>query len=218
MKTAHLIVSILLLALNAQAAGFTFSVRDPIPVPSFSISNSLNYFSYLTEQKPWAPSTTNTGWTTNTLIATPFKLETPQTLRLIGVNLVQGVASTRMRIGVYSATSIQDWYPSALVADSGEIDCSSSGDKTAAVDVTIGPGVYWAVALINGDTTVPHVRTMNSSFGQMNPLLGAANLGNALRSGIAVTNDWGALPSTFPAGAALWGSTVTTPAIGARFQ
>lgn len=205
-------------SLKRYAEGAAFGINPESIVPSFSISNSLNYYSYLTEQKPWAPSSSNVAWTTNMLLATPFRVETPQNLKLLGVNLINGVASTRMRIGVYAPTSLTDWYPSALVADSGEIDCSSSGDKTAAVDVTIGPGVYWAVAFINGNTTIPHVRAMNSSFGQMNPLLGAGNLGNAIRSGITVSNAWGALPSTFPTGAALWSSTVTTPAIGARFQ
>lgn len=196
----------------------TISASGGSSFSAFSVSNSLNYYHYLSELKPWAPSTTNVSWTSNTFVATPFLVTYPMTLRLIGLNAVNGVASTRARIGIYGSTSVSNFYPNALIVESGELNTSSSGDKTAAVDVALPVGTYWAAVLVNGDTTIPHIRALNTSFGQNNPLLGAANLGNAIRNVITVSNDYGALPSTFPAGAALGGSTVSTPAIGAKFQ
>lgn len=153
--------------------------------------------------------------TANTLYGIPFIAPTRgATLDRLGFNVVTLLAGNA-RVGLYSATSDTNLYPNALVVDGGGISTGSGGVKSATISQVLTPGaLYWAVYL--GDAA-PSVRTHQG--GTATNILGFdSSLPNGGTRGISVAQAYGALPATFPVGAALVITGTTFPAVFGRYS
>lgn len=159
---------------------------------------------------------------TSTMYAVPFVSGPGGTVDRIAFNVTAAVASTIGRVGIYSATDANggDLYPSTLVVDGGEFDCSTTGVKSASISASLNASdVYWFVfhfdnttATLTGPTiracavaSLPTILGMSSAFGT-NP-----------NTHLSITGQtYGALPGTFPAGATV--QTGVAPAALVRFS
>ncbi len=113
-------------------------------------------------------------------------------------------ASSHARTGIYSDDG--NMYPNALMVDCGEVDTSSGlGTKTSTCTSTfLSPGLYWIVW--HNDGTSPVIRGYPNAA--LLPLLGEpATIATAQGVAWSVTAAYGALPSTFPGGAAVINTT-----------
>jgi hypothetical protein len=77
----------------------------------------------------------------NNLDAFPIIVPVEQAFDRIGVNVVSTPAG-KLRLGIYADNNGK---PGSRILDSGEIDVSSTGLKTATINITLEPGLYWLV-------------------------------------------------------------------------
>lgn len=104
------------------------------------------------------------------------------------------LAAGFVRVGMYAD---DDGVPGALLADGGALDCSSTGIKTAAVNVAVTPNLYWFVGWVTG--TSPTIRVCAGASANQFPQP-SLNPGSSVQtcfreSGLAVD---GALPASAP--------------------
>lgn len=117
-----------------------------------------------------------------------------KTLQSIGLEVTTGVASAQARVGIYADAA---GLPAALLADSGVLDCSTTGVKSGAVSITLAVGVrYWLAVLSSSTQTYRGV-----------PVAALQSLGIPAAGGTTVftlrraTQTFASgLPSTGPAG------------------
>lgn len=135
----------------------------------------------------------------------PFLVATAITLDQLVVEVTTAVAATTVRLGIYSANT--DLQPVALIVDAGTIDSSTTGVKTASVNVTLQPGLYLFCSNSNG---APSLRTQRSGrlIGML-PALGTAPYAGAIQG----TQTYGAFPST----PTLWDTTSGTSGQGIHY-
>jgi len=110
----------------------------------------------------------------------------------IGMDVLgAGASGARFRLGVYDD---KDLYPNKLLVDSGELNAETTGVKTASIDLTLSPGVYW-LAYIANDSTIdtPYADSLLARYA----LQASDNLFMGWVKGIT----YGALPDPFPSGA-----------------
>lgn len=158
-------------------------------------------------------TTSNTAQVINNMSAVPFVAPSRGgTLDRLSY-VVTTLAAGNARVGIYDAVSLTNVYPNNLIVDGGGLSTGTTGNKNAVISQALVPGaLYWAVYL--GDAT-PTVRTYTTTG--LSGILGFANTLSANPSrALTVTQTYGALPGTFPAGAVL--STSAPPAIWARFS
>lgn len=107
------------------------------------------------------------------------------------------------RIGIYLAGS--NGYPTTLIGESGQINLSGSGAgaRTASVDISVdGDKSYW-VAFLGGSASAYLINPIQS-LSNMDIYGVTAPTGStsfAAGSGITVSQAYGTMPLTFPAGA-----------------
>lgn len=102
------------------------------------------------------------------------------------------------RVGIYEATSDTNLYPGALVVDSGQFDCTTTGVKSATISATLKPNtLYWFAYHLGGATSTLRLLNTTSTPNVMG--FGAA-LGGSSRSGLTGAQAYGALPATYNAG------------------
>jgi len=124
----------------------------------------------------------------NLLFAEPFLVCQKLELDRVGVNIAgPGGAGAKLRLGIYS--SDENLYPSELKLDAGEVDATTTGWKTLGISLVLKPGIYY-VALVSNDSTV------DLYWGWVCQMV---SLG--ISQGWRVSQTYGALPATFPAGA-----------------
>lgn len=119
----------------------------------------------------------------------------------IAVNVTSlTTAGDKGRIGIYTSTSQANLYPDELIADSGELDFSTTGVKSVTINKKLIPNqVYWA-AYIGGGSTI-NLRTPGTTG--VNTLLGnSPSSFTVFNYGISATLSYAALPATFTSGAA----------------
>jgi hypothetical protein len=120
-----------------------------------------------------------------------------------------GGVSSKARVGLYEATSDANLYPSALVADFGEIDTSGTGFLTLNVNQVLEPAkLYWfAILLTGGGGTVP---VLGGPSSLDNSIFGAAGASRseAGRYWVTAVHSYSALPGPFPTGASILGSGI----------
>lgn len=90
----------------------------------------------------------------NQLFATPFKMQKGQAVSHIGLSVSTASGGALGQAALYAARS-GDYYPTTLLAESGEFDASTTGFKeTTLSTVVIAPytGVYWGV--VHGNSGV----------------------------------------------------------------
>jgi hypothetical protein len=148
----------------------------------------------------------------NDLWAVPFRAPRRRgsSIDTIAFRVTTLVAASNARIGLYAnAGATDDPYPSALIADSGNISTATTGDKTFSTTQTLQPGaLYWLVLHPSGAISVDSLAVAGVSA-----LLGFNQAGVALITAIKNSQAFGALPATFPAFSA--GGSFATTAIPA---
>jgi hypothetical protein len=133
----------------------------------------------------------------NSIKAFQFLLSRPVSISKISMECTGGVPTAVCRIGIYSATSLNNVYPSALMVDSGEFDLSVAAVKTSNVSLQLPAGLYWFAYLAG----VAAANFRRYVAGVTSSVMGS---GSNLNSPLAVVEKaqaYGALPSTFPAAA-----------------
>jgi hypothetical protein len=139
------------------------------------------------------------------LTAVPFPVVRRTTWSKIAVTVDTSEAAKSIRMGIYADNGA--CYPGALVLDAGAVSIASTGLRTitftAAQQLT--KGLYW-LAFIS-DSSVAKINNAQYHLS----ILGYGN-STRYRSGYYyLAGTYGALPATFPAGAA---STTNLPLIG----
>ncbi len=137
------------------------------------------------------------------VIASLWAFTSDVELEALAVELTAGgLAGRTVRLAVYGVTSTSDLYPSALLGDSGDIDCAASGAKvwTPAQPLTLPAGLYWfAVTASNASLGLRGTDVWGTQipFGAptMSAVMGAAH---TLASKLLVARTYGAFPATFP--------------------
>lgn len=110
---------------------------------------------------PTAISAIANNMTANVIYFIPFYVDQQTRFLNMGFNVSVGYASTVIRMGVYSADS--SFKPTTLLLDSGTIDTSTSGAKSASIDLTLTTGLYYAAAVSSGGTTQPRCNNVSGS-------------------------------------------------------
>jgi hypothetical protein len=133
------------------------------------------------------------------LYAAPFICPKAITLDQLIIRVtVAGSATANARLGIYESTSETNLYPGARVVDGGEVDCSSTGVKTATISTSLTAGKLYflcvlfeeAFSILGTDGVgIPGVLGYDE-----NP-----NVGDQATVCIRATQAYGALPATFPA-------------------
>lgn len=128
--------------------------------------------------------------------------------------VVAGGAGSKTRVGIYNAMSLANIYPNALVVDSGEFatDGANAVKTTAGLSIFMPPGIYW-LSHISGISAAT-LRALSGAGSASLSLLGSTNSLNGLGFNLAPSLVYGALPSTFPAGAILSAATLPLVALG----
>jgi hypothetical protein len=138
----------------------------------------------------------------------------PATLDRIAIEETAGTATAVARCALYSCVSGRNLYPSSLIQDSGELDCSSAGVKSSNISVAVG-SVPICIATLGG---VADATLRRRTTGGQNSLMGIAPTMGANHYNFAsLSNAYGAFPQTFPDGAAL-GSTSNMPLVHVRYS
>jgi hypothetical protein len=125
------------------------------------------------------------------LYAIPFVV--PKRIRIdrIAIN-VTTLGTGNARMGIYE--SDEKGYPSKRLCASAEVSVSSTGVKSATVDVVLMPGLKWLVVVAAGTPTL-----RSFAVASLIPILGhGSSLGTAANFGLYVAYAYAALPATFP--------------------
>lgn len=135
----------------------------------------------------------------NVLFASAFTVSRTVKIDSLALEITAGNAASRVaRNGIYKATGIANVYPSSLVVDSGELDCSTAGVKAVTgLSVTLSPGAYWVVHLSNHASLT--FRVIAPAGGDS--ILGAPSTIATTLNFVSVAFAYAALPATFPGGA-----------------
>ena len=155
--------------------------------------------------------------TQNLFYAHPFIVPKVSTLNDIAINVITGVASSAVKIGLYNDSG--NLFPTSLLFDSGELATATSA---VFVNANISPamklqaGLYWLTLIFTGQPTIRHVPLASEV-----PLIGIDNAA-ATTAGAAgfykspVTYPAGALPDPYPSGPVA-NLAANVPAIYTRF-
>jgi hypothetical protein len=149
--------------------------------------------------------------TVNTLRTLPFTVSRTMRLDRMALEVTTLGASAVARFGIYRTTGISNGYPTSRVVDSGELDCGSTGVKSATVDVTLSPGYYHAAVVVGTATVV----FRGLAVGAQTHIMGADNTLAALHNGWTVAFAYAALPAAFP-GSATANTGTVRPVHGVR--
>jgi hypothetical protein len=154
--------------------------------------------------------------TANTLRAFPWFFKYAATLASIRSEVSTLVAGSTYRLGIYADDGSA--YPGELIAgsDTGAFGSATVGPKTAnfASAIALQPSWIWVVVCSSG---APALRSI--PVAAIENLLGVqGNIGtNSMLTGWTISQAFGPLPSTFPAGATLLANT-PAPLVGLTTQ
>lgn len=164
-----------------------------------------------------APGITMTAGVTlasaNVLYATPFLAFAAQTFTKISIDVTAAAAGASCELGIYANTGGK---PGALLVDAGNVSVATTGIKEiTGASIPLTPGWWWEAVVCNG---TPGLITFGASgAGGGSPWqMGYLSLGSSPNLAYAVSQTYGALPSTFGAGAFMQ-SNATGPVVGLRF-
>lgn len=160
----------------------------------------------------------NTGTMANgTLMAVPFVVGRGCTIDRIGMEVTTLGVLSAAHIGIYKATSPTNLYPSSLVVDSGALDTTSTGVKSATISQVLIPGLYWFAHLSTSTAGAATLRVIGSSG--CYPIFGTSSaMGTAFDIGLTVAKTYGALPDPYTASSTTINNTATFPIIAVRFS
>jgi len=136
---------------------------------------------------------TNSTVAANTMYAMPIMINQNCTLTLMASDVETSVASSNVRLGIYSDTN---GLPGSLLLDAGTHTTASVGTKTiTGLSQALTPGQYWFVALYSA---TPGIKSYTTDA--LIPTLGTGNSISAATPNFAMvtmSQTYGALPSTF---------------------
>ena len=151
---------------------------------------------------PWFPMfTTDTlALTANRFYAMPFWVARDITVDRIAIYVDTLADPSNIRLGIYNNGT--NLYPGTRLLDAGVVSGATTGVKAIAINQSLTKGLYWLVAISDA---APTVRIYRSTFS----LLGfdPANFANQFVMWY-VDKAYGALPSTFAAGGAVWNTPI----------
>jgi len=146
------------------------------------------------------------------LRAFPFLVTDALTFTTIKTRVSTLQAGGKYRIGIYTAKTDGTIYPDTLVSgtDIQEYDASATGtQESTTVNITLQPGLYWVANLANAAIGLD---------GYTSHSLIALDVDDVLSNGFTnnrflVAQTYGAMPTTFPAGATFGGGS-NYPVVG----
>jgi hypothetical protein len=147
---------------------------------------------------------------TATLYAYPIYVPSTVTVSTLNIGVTTGQTGGAARAGIYADNGAG--YPGELIYDSGAIAglTSTTVVTKTDVDTELAPGVYWIATIFTATSTFPSVTGITANYGVVtNTALGSDTAAHALATsgqaatGISVAGTYGALPTTFTAGATL---------------
>lgn len=135
----------------------------------------------------------------NTLRVWPWIISEPVILNEVRLEVTTLIAASIIRMGLYSDNGAI--YPGSLIISS-DFDAATTGVKTvsfAGSPITLKPGLYW---LATNSNAAPLCRSV--AVAAIAPVLGvSASMGtNGGNTNFSIAQAFGALPATFPGGAA----------------
>ncbi len=140
-------------------------------------------------------ASSNASCIANELDANPFVVARPLTIDRLAIEVYSADTGKSVRLGVYADSG--SVYPGALLVDGGAVSVGTTGIKTVTISLALTRGLYWLAIISEG---VPILRAESCA---VTPL-GADPLhlqASYYESNYYVTQSYGALPTTFPAGA-----------------
>lgn len=156
-----------------------------------------------------AAFTAGNGLGINTLRAKPLVVGRDCTLSSLGLIVATGVATSVCRVGIYAAGS--DGYPTTLLVESGEIDCSTNTRKlTTGLSQALSAGVAYWVAFLGG-VAAPNLARTNTAVGFGQVVCASGSIAATAVTEINVAQSYGTMPTIFPSGAATGASATTMP-------
>lgn len=144
------------------------------------------------------------------LHAEPFYAPAAITLDRIAVHITAGVAGN-MRLGIYSNGA--NIYPGALLLDAGVVSTAGAGVQTIIINQALAANTLYWLAFVSSSGPTMRSYPVYSEW----PIFGfaAADFGDN-GAWARVAQVYGALPTPFPGGATIFGSTTTCPTVAVR--
>jgi len=139
------------------------------------------------------------------IYAMPFIVPVTQEFDRIAFKLIVAQTNGAARLGIYND---EDVYPSSLVIQTAEIDCSgTTGQKEETISEELPPGLYWLAINTKGDSNLTvSVLNYHNNYSVLNYMLLGYDWSNFLAGGSThykVSYTYGPLPDSFPAGATM---------------
>ncbi len=169
-----------------------------------------------------------TAPTAGVMFAFPYPAGRGGTLDRIAFEVTTvGGAGSRARVGIYKATSLSNLYPDALLVDGGEKNTSGGGVHSSTINVVLPTDrLLWFVILVTGGGgAVALVRNVAATTNAPVTMGYPSTLGASAvaRTGLSVTQAYGALPDPFTAGGAMFGGGASPfgtniPVIAVRYS
>lgn len=130
--------------------------------------------------------------------ALPFYVATTHSFTHIGIDVTVASTAGVCDLGVYNDNGSA--YPGALNANVGPTTSTAgTGAITAALAVTLNPGLYWLAVDYSASSVAP---TINESAASAYAIFGSLNAGHVgTAAGYRATGQPATLPGTFPGGA-----------------
>lgn len=141
----------------------------------------------------------------NTLYAVPLLARGRSIDRMAWEVTTGGALGSVGRMGLYRSIGARNLYPGALIVDGGEVDTTVVRVNRHVISVPLLPDrLYWAVFLFGTAAATVRAATQDT-VANIQPwgINGAAaTLSTVCRNALTLAQAYGALPATFPAGAA----------------
>ncbi len=182
--------------------GLTLSSNISLPIIVQRTGDANNYIT----NTPNASPTSTSSFANNSIKAFPFIITKSMTATEIVSEITSLSAGTTYRVGLYTDNN---GYPNTLVANSdvGTYDSGTLGVRTGvfAAPITLSAGLYWIVVNSNGLAGFRANTQANNIVISGLPAMGSG----MARTSWSATLAYGALPSTFPAGAGTTNATLS---------
>jgi hypothetical protein len=157
---------------------------------------------YYVPLSPFSAST-SAALGNGTLRLTPWIVNQSMTVSRLAAEITAvGDVGSKLRLCIYADNGYG--YPGALVLDAGQIAGDSATTQELTTSAALTPGVYWIGGVVQSVTTTqPTVRTITNWAPPIPIGVSSLPAANITATGYSITGITGALPTTYPAGAAI---------------
>lgn len=153
---------------------------------------------------------TSQTFTGATMYAAPFLTPKAVTVDRIAIRVLTANAGSNARLGIYSAASETNLYPSARVIDAGEIDAGATGWKELTISQALAAGTLYFLAVLIEDSSAAYMAMRTNDIVPVFGYPNQPNTADPKRAAVSVGQAYGALPATFPAGGGILDAIDTT--------